>query len=82
MEALQLPSCGCFGREGMLTSSARGVVLFLKELWLPWAHTRTGEEASAGITSLAVPDFTRGEGEARVAVHSQVTTSEFYLMPL
>lgn len=42
----------------MLTSSARGVVLFLKELWLPWAHIRTGEEASAGVTSLAVPDFT------------------------
>lgn len=65
----------------MLTSSARGVMLFLKELWLPWAHIHAGEEASAGITSLAVPDLTRGEGEAHVAVHSQVTTSEFYLMP-
>lgn len=30
-------------REGMLTSSATGIMVFLKALWLPWAHTHTRE---------------------------------------
>lgn len=33
---------GCSG-EGMLTSSATGIMIFLKALWLPWAHTHTWE---------------------------------------
>ena len=56
--------------EGMLTSSAKGVAIFLKELWLPWAHTPTREEVSAGITSLAVQGFSGEQGEAHAPVHS------------
>lgn len=55
--------------EGMLTSSAKGVRIFLRELWLPWAQTHTREEASAGITSLAVQGFSGEEGEAHAPVH-------------
>lgn len=64
-------------REGMLTSSATGIMVFLKVLWLPWAHTHPGEEASAGISSLAVWGFSREEGEAHAPVHLWVTTSDF-----
>lgn len=71
---------GCSG-EGMLTSSATGIMIFLKALWLPWAHTHThthlGEEAHTGISSLAVGAFGREEGEAHAPVHPWVTTSNF-----
>lgn len=30
-------------REGTLTSSAKGVTIFVQESWLPWAHTHTLE---------------------------------------
>lgn len=43
---------GCFG-EGLFTSSATGIMIFLKALWLSWAHTHPGEEASTGISSLS-----------------------------
>lgn len=69
-------------REGMLTSSAKGVSIFLEELWLPWAYTQTREDASAGIASLAVWGFGGEEGEAHAPVHSRATTSDFYLMSL
>lgn len=64
----------------MLTSSAKGALVFLKELWLPWAHTHTTEDASAGIASLAVWGFGREEGQAHAPDHSWATCSDFYLM--
>lgn len=54
--------------EGMLTSSAKGVRIFVQESWLPWAHTHSREEAPAGITSLAVQGYRGEEGEAQAPV--------------
>lgn len=42
---------GCFG-EGMLTSTATGIMIFLKRCGFPGTHTHPGEEASTGISSL------------------------------